>query len=295
MPRIRTIKPEFFTSPDVSHVSHAARLLYIAMWCWADDYGRGEMNLLQLRAFAFPETDKWLNEELQRQGEELPNISDYFLNLVKEVINGFKITVYNAHGRTFYQIETWDAHQKTQRKAASKFPAPDDEYSQLDSRFHDSGGTSEEMQGTSETGKRKLSARNRGKGTGEREEGNTPPPENTDPAHSANAPGEHNPLEQLAAAYATTHTPPSQGGTPDQWSTPQDPRCWKHRAIPRDRVPACRACADARTWFKTRDTENKATRREAINNCTQCDDNGIHYANGTATRCTHQPQTKGPF
>lgn len=40
MARIRTIKPEFFTSEDVVSLSAFARLLYVALWCEADREGR---------------------------------------------------------------------------------------------------------------------------------------------------------------------------------------------------------------------------------------------------------------
>lgn len=40
MARIRTIKPEFFTSEDIVELSPLARLLYIALWCEADREGR---------------------------------------------------------------------------------------------------------------------------------------------------------------------------------------------------------------------------------------------------------------
>lgn len=40
MARIRTIKPEFFTSEDIVEMSPFARLLYIALWCEADREGR---------------------------------------------------------------------------------------------------------------------------------------------------------------------------------------------------------------------------------------------------------------
>ncbi|WP_233854057.1 hypothetical protein [Paraburkholderia sp. HD33-4] len=40
MARIRTIKPEFFTSEDIVSLSMPARLLYIALWCEADREGR---------------------------------------------------------------------------------------------------------------------------------------------------------------------------------------------------------------------------------------------------------------
>lgn len=164
MARIRTIKPEFFTSPDTASVSHTARLLYVAMWCLADDYGRGEMNMLQLRAFAFPEEDQWLDSELQRQSKE-------FQSLCKEVVNGFGIDVYKHRGRTFYSIPSWDEHQKTQRRAKSKHPAPDDPDSSPDQRFSVSEGASESLQGSSERtqGKTPLGT---GKGNMEREHRN---------------------------------------------------------------------------------------------------------------------------
>lgn len=40
MARIRTIKPEFFTSEDIVSLTPFARLLYIATWCEADKEGR---------------------------------------------------------------------------------------------------------------------------------------------------------------------------------------------------------------------------------------------------------------
>ena len=164
MARIRTIKPEFFTSPDTAGVSHTARLLYVAMWCLADDYGRGEMNVLQLRAFAFPEEDNWLDSELQRKGEE-------FQSLCKEVVNGFGIDVYRHRGRTFYSIPSWDEHQKTQRRAKSKFPAPDSVESVPDPRFSYSGGTSESLQGSSEQMQGNVPLGTGNRGTGNREQG----------------------------------------------------------------------------------------------------------------------------
>ena len=40
MARIRTIKPNFFTSEDIVELEPTARLLYIALWCEADREGR---------------------------------------------------------------------------------------------------------------------------------------------------------------------------------------------------------------------------------------------------------------
>lgn len=40
MARIRTVKPEFFTSEDIVALDAFSRLLYIALWCEADKEGR---------------------------------------------------------------------------------------------------------------------------------------------------------------------------------------------------------------------------------------------------------------
>lgn len=40
MARIRTVKPEFFTSEDIVSLSPLGRLLYIALWCESDKEGR---------------------------------------------------------------------------------------------------------------------------------------------------------------------------------------------------------------------------------------------------------------
>ncbi|KKK60207.1 hypothetical protein LCGC14_3026700, partial [marine sediment metagenome] len=41
MARIRTVKPDFWTSEDVAAVSRNARLLFIGLLNFADDVGNG--------------------------------------------------------------------------------------------------------------------------------------------------------------------------------------------------------------------------------------------------------------
>lgn len=54
MARIRTIKPEFFTSEDIVGLSPLARLLYIATWCEADKEGRLEWKPRTMKLRYFP-------------------------------------------------------------------------------------------------------------------------------------------------------------------------------------------------------------------------------------------------
>lgn len=98
-------------------------------------------------------------------------------------------------------------------------------------------------------------------------------------------------LDALADAHAQEQTTgkPATGvhGTID------DPRCDKHADTPRDQVPACHACARARQWLETHgqhELQDRARkRREAINNCDLCDDNGMYDTGAGLARCNHQP------
>lgn len=57
MARIRTIKPEFFTSDDTCRLSPFARLMFIGCWCEADREGRFEWKPRTLRRKYLPEDD----------------------------------------------------------------------------------------------------------------------------------------------------------------------------------------------------------------------------------------------
>lgn len=62
MARIRTIKPEFFTSEDVVELSPFARLLYIALWCEADKEGRLAWKPKTFKMRYFPADDCDIDE-----------------------------------------------------------------------------------------------------------------------------------------------------------------------------------------------------------------------------------------
>ena len=76
------------------------------------------------------------------------------------------------------------------------------------------------------------------------------------------------------------------------YGSPDDPRCVKHKDLPRDQVPACRDCARAREFFEARDRDARRARQIAIQECQWCDENGMAWpvnANGdtVAVRCDH--------
>lgn len=115
MPRIRTIKPEYWSSPATAGASPWVRLLYIAMWNWADDHGRGTANVKELAAFAFPHDD----DPEAPTSTELPC-------MLAEIAERFSVVFYEAEGRRYYAIPSWDDHQRNERRASSRYPAPDE-------------------------------------------------------------------------------------------------------------------------------------------------------------------------
>jgi hypothetical protein len=103
--RIRTIKPEFFTSEDIVGLSAFARLFYIALWCEADREGRlvWRTGTYKLRYFPADRID------IEALGREL-------------VERGL-VVLYDGDGLAY--IPTFLAHQNVNpREAASKLPAP---------------------------------------------------------------------------------------------------------------------------------------------------------------------------
>lgn len=105
MARIRTIKPEFFTSEDIVGLSPLARLLYIATWCEADKEGRLH----------------WKPKTLKMR--YLPGDQCDIAALCDELINAGLIALY---GDGLACIPKFSAHQHINpRESASLIPGPD--------------------------------------------------------------------------------------------------------------------------------------------------------------------------
>lgn len=116
MARIRSVKPEFWSSPSTANASPLARLAFIAMWNWADDHGRGTANLKELEGFIFPNDDV---HELSSGN------TAHFRDVVAEVSECFDVVFYEAENRPYYAILNWDKHQRNERRSKdSKYPDP---------------------------------------------------------------------------------------------------------------------------------------------------------------------------
>lgn len=105
------IKPDFWRDEKIGLCSYAERLMFIALWNFADDNGVGRASRQLIKADAFPyddiggaEVEAWLLG-LERLG------------LIK---------LYEKNGQRYYFIRHFKRHQKINRPTPSCLPGPPD-------------------------------------------------------------------------------------------------------------------------------------------------------------------------
>jgi hypothetical protein len=105
MARIRTIKPEFFTSEDIVSLSPLSRLLYIACWCESDREGRFEWRPGTLKLRYFP-------------GDQCDIDA-----LASELLQRGLVVVYEVDRREYAEIPSFERHQIiNNRESESRIP-----------------------------------------------------------------------------------------------------------------------------------------------------------------------------
>ena len=122
MARIRTIKPEFWTSEQVVECSPIARLLFVGMWNFCDDGGNHPASAKTLKMQIFPGDDIAASQ-----------IESY----ISELLSNGLLSEYTAEGRKYWHVTGW-RHQKIDRPSY-KHPRPFDERSPNDGRGLDDG------------------------------------------------------------------------------------------------------------------------------------------------------------
>jgi hypothetical protein len=108
MARIRSIKPDAFTSDTLSSVSVLARWTFAGLWTYCDDEGRGRADARLVKAALFPIDDHTGLSEVREALDELEGIG--------------AICRYTVAGTTYLHIPTWLDHQKVSHPTASKIP-----------------------------------------------------------------------------------------------------------------------------------------------------------------------------
>lgn len=110
--RIRSIKPEFWRSPDVSRLNIEDRLLFIGMWSYVDDNGVGEDRVSMIAADLFADdVERDPREAFARVSRGLANLSE-----------GGQIIRYEVAGRKYLEVAQWSSHQRIDKPARSKLP-----------------------------------------------------------------------------------------------------------------------------------------------------------------------------
>jgi hypothetical protein len=110
MARIRTVKPEYWSSEQVMACSRNSRLLFIGLWNFADDCGRLADSAKSIKAQIFPGDDDVNSENVRGMLDELSS-------------NGLLLK-YEVNGKAYLEITGWK-HQKIDRPQPPKHPPPD--------------------------------------------------------------------------------------------------------------------------------------------------------------------------
>ena len=139
MARIRTIKPEFFTSLDVANLSRDARLLFVGLWTHADDGGRGLNEPRLIKAALFP-----LDDDITP--------GDVVGLMVELREQGVLILYADADNNRLFQVKAWTAHQRIDKPRPSKYVAPTDPGTILEASGNDPGSLPPEGKGKEGTG-----------------------------------------------------------------------------------------------------------------------------------------------
>lgn len=123
MARIRSIKPEYWTSEQVMECSIAARLLFIGIWNYADDDGRMVLSAKRIKAQVFP-SDDLTSSDVRRMIDELAE-------------NGL-IEIYVVEDKEYLWVTGW-RHQRIDRPYKSVLPPAPGDRSANDRRTFDAG------------------------------------------------------------------------------------------------------------------------------------------------------------
>jgi len=111
--RIRSIKPEFWTSEDVAALDIPTRLLFIGLWSYVDDNGAGRDVEKLIAAALFPLDDDDPRETLARVSRGLATLAEAGL-----------IARYAVVDYPYLHVTAWDRHQRIDKPAKPRYPLP---------------------------------------------------------------------------------------------------------------------------------------------------------------------------
>lgn len=110
--RIRSIRPEFWSSQDVAALDWETRLVFIGLWSYVDDNGVGRDIERLIVADLFP-LDEDLSEASRRVHGALKRLSE-----------GGQLTRYTVDGKPYLHVTAFSTHQVINRASKGRYPLP---------------------------------------------------------------------------------------------------------------------------------------------------------------------------
>lgn len=119
--RIRSIKPEFWRSSDISELEIEDRLLFVGLWSYVDDNGVGLDKLSAITADLFADDlEKDPQDTFARVSRGLANLS----------ARG-RILRYTLERVDYLSITNWSKHQRIDRPGKPRLPQYDAEFASI--------------------------------------------------------------------------------------------------------------------------------------------------------------------
>lgn len=106
MARKRMIAPEFFISATMNALSVESMLTFAGIWCWADDFGRGENDETLVKAAIWPRRRAMTERKVRASMDEL--------------ISSRVLCAYSVNGVELIHVTSWHEHQKISHPTKSK-------------------------------------------------------------------------------------------------------------------------------------------------------------------------------
>lgn len=130
MARKRMLSPEFFTSGPVNRLSIPAMVTFAGLWCYVDDYGRGEDDTALIKAAIWPRRRSQSEAKVAADLDAIAAeglICRYVAGKGSAKPDSEVVTEWSRNQPVttllrLIHMPTWDEHQKISHKTASKLP-----------------------------------------------------------------------------------------------------------------------------------------------------------------------------
>lgn len=108
MARKRMLSPEFFTSATMNGLPMQTMLTFAGIWCWVDDFSRGEDDESLVKASVWPRRQSVKEKHVRADMDRLADVG--------------VLCQYTVCGVRLIHVTSWAEHQKISHPTKSKLP-----------------------------------------------------------------------------------------------------------------------------------------------------------------------------